>query len=784
MIEFMDKNKIMGLTQREVKERQAKGLVNDFTALASTSTWQIIKRNVFTLFNALNFAIALALAFVQAWSNLVFFAVICFNAFSGIVTELRAKHMVDKLNLMTKEKVKTIRDGQEVALNPEELVLGDVIRLSAGEQIPSDALVLEGFAEVNEAMLTGESDLVQKEVDALLLSGSFLASGSVLTQVHHVGADNYAAKLMLEAKTVKPINSRIMKSLDKLAGFTGKIIIPFGLALLLEALLLKGLPLKSSVVNSSTALLGMLPKGIALLTITSLLTAVIKLGMKHILVQEMYSVETLARVDVLCLDKTGTITQGKMTVKGLELLSERFTKEELERLLAAYMQHSKDKNATAQAIRNAYEGLEHHYQVGDVIPFSSDRKWGAVSVNELGTLFLGAPEMLLKENPKAVDQAQARGSRVLILAWSQSGVDTETMILPNDVEALTLLEIADPIREDAAETLEYLRSEDVTLKIISGDNPVTVSHIAHQAGFADYQSYIDCSKVSDEELEALAEDTAIFGRVSPHQKKLLIQTLNANGHTTAMTGDGVNDILALREADCSIVMAEGDPATRQIANLVLMDSEFKDIPEILFEGRRVVNNIAHIAPIFLIKTVYSFLLGLICIASVVFGKAEYLLVFPFIQVQMTLAGQFIEGFPPFILTFERNIRPVEKHFLRRSLQLSIPNALMLVISVLIFHLSQVYLGMSNTDMLTLSYYMMGSTGVLAVIRACIPLNKGRVALIIYSVFGFLISSYYLRDVIEISTLNSYTLPIYLVAMAICTPLFFWISYKQGAFQKA
>ena len=548
--------------------------------------------------------------------------------------------------------------------------------------------------------------------------------------------------------------------------------------------MIKQFSLQESVVTSSTALLGMLPKGIALLTITSLLTAVIKLGMKHILVQEMYSVETLARVDVLCLDKTGTITQGKMTVKGLELLSERFTKEELERLLAAYMQHSKDKNATAQAIRNAYEGLEHHYQVGDVIPFSSDRKWGAVSVNGLGTLFLGAPEMLLKENPKAVDQAQARGSRVLILAWSQSGVDTETMILPNDVEALTLLEIADPIREDAAETLEYLRSEDVTLKIISGDNPVTVSHIAHQAGFADYQSYIDCSKVSDEELEALVEDTAIFGRVSPHQKKLLIQTLNANGHTTAMTGDGVNDILALREADCSIVMAEGDPATRQIANLVLMDSEFKDIPEILFEGRRVVNNIAHIAPIFLIKTVYSFLLGLICIASIVFGKAEYLLVFPFIQVQMTLAGQFIEGFPPFILTFERNIRPVEKHFLRRSLQLSIPNALMLVISVLIFHLSQVYLGMSNTDMLTLSYYMMGSTGVLAVIRACIPLNKGRVALIIYSVFGFLISSYYLRDVIEISTLNSYTLPIYLVAMAICTPLFFWISYKQGAFQKA
>ena len=778
------KKQLQGLTQVEVKRRIDAGKTNHFKAKTGSSNWEIFRRNVFNSFNVLNFAIFVALIAVQAWSNLFFFGIIVLNAFTGMMTELRARRMIDKLNLMNKDQIRVVRDGQLVSIDPKDIVLDDVMLLSAGEQVPSDAVVVDGIAELNEAMLTGESDHILKKDGKELLSGSYLVSGQVYARVIHVAEDNYANKLMLEAKNHKPIVSRILYNMDKIAKFTGKIVIPFGLALFFEAYLIKQLSLQESVVTSSTALLGMLPKGIALLTITSLLTAVIKLGMKHILVQEMYSVETLARVDVLCLDKTGTITQGKMTVKGLELLSERFTKEELERLLAAYMQHSKDKNATAQAIRNAYEGLEHHYQVGDVIPFSSDRKWGAVSVNELGTLFLGAPEMLLKENPKAVDQAQARGSRVLILAWSQSGVDTETMILPNDVEALTLLEIADPIREDAAETLEYLRSEDVTLKIISGDNPVTVSHIAHQAGFADYQSYIDCSKVSDEELEALVEDTAIFGRVSPHQKKLLIQTLNANGHTTAMTGDGVNDILALREADCSIVMAEGDPATRQIANLVLMDSEFKDIPEILFEGRRVVNNIAHIAPIFLIKTVYSFLLGLICIASIVFGKAEYLLVFPFIQVQMTLAGQFIEGFPPFILTFERNIRPVEKHFLRRSLQLSIPNALMLVISVLIFHLSQVYLGMSNTDMLTLSYYMMGSTGVLAVIRACIPLNKGRVALIIYSVFGFLISSYYLRDVIEISTLNSYTLPIYLVAMAICTPLFFWISYKQGAFQKA
>ena len=742
MIEFMDKNKIMGLTQREVKERQAKGLVNDFTASASTSTWQIVKRNVFTLFNALNFAIALSLAFVHAWSNLVFFAVICFNAFSGIVTELRAKHMVDKLNLMTKEKVKTIRDGQEVALNPEELVLGDIIRLSAGEQIPSDALVLEGFAEVNEAMLTGESDLVQKEVDALLLSGSFLASGAVLAQVHHVGADNYASKLMLEAKTVKPINSRIMKSLDKLAGFTGKIIIPFGLALLLEALMLKGLPLKSSVVNSSTALLGMLPKGIALLTITSLLTAVIKLGLKKVLVQEMYSVETLARVDMLCLDKTGTITQGKMQVEAVLPLTETYGDEAIASILTSYIAHSEDKNPTAQAIRQRFQGQVAYPAISN-LPFSSDR--------------------------------------VLVLALSQEKLDHHKPQKPSDIQALALLEILDPIREGAAETLDYLRSQEVGLKIISGDNPVTVSSIAQKAGFVDYHSYVDCSKITDEELVAMAEETAIFGRVSPHQKKIIIQTLKKAGHTTAMTGDGVNDILALREADCSIVMAEGDPATRQIANLVLLNSDFNDVPEILFEGRRVVNNIAHIAPIFLIKTIYSFLLAVICIASVLLGRSEWILIFPFIPIQITMIDQFVEGFPPFVLTFERNIKPVEPNFLRKSMLRALPSALMVVFSVLFVKIFGASQGWSELEISTLLYYLLGSIGFLSVFRACMPFTLWRVLLIVWSVGGFLATALFprIQKLLEISTLTGQTLPVYGAMMLVFTVIFILTSRYQA-----
>lgn len=773
---------IKGLSTKEVQERIQNQQTNHFKTKTSASNWEIFRRNVFTSFNALNFAIFLALLAVQAWSNLFFFGVIVLNAVSGMLTEWRARRMIDKLNLMNKDFIRVVRDGETISIAPEDIVLDDVLLLSAGEQVPSDAIVLEGIAEANEAMLTGESDLIVKNTGAELLSGSYLVSGQIYAKVIHVGAENYANKLMLEAKTHKPIVSRILYNMDKIAKFTGKIIIPFGLALFLEAFFIKLLPLKDSVITSSTALLGMLPKGIALLTITSLLTAVIKLGMKNVLVQEMYSVETLARVDVLCLDKTGTITQGKMTVENLLPLTDHYSLDTIQQILATYIQTSEDTNSTAQAIRKEYGDLEHHYKASHIIPFSSDRKWGAMTIENIGHIFLGAPEMLLTQNPPSVSEAQARGSRVLILALSQQSLPSSQNQLPENIEPLALLEIADPIREDAAETLAYLRSQEVTLKIISGDNPVTVSHIAKEAGFADYDSYIDCSKVDDEELIARAETTAIFGRVSPHQKKLLIQTLKAQGHTTAMTGDGVNDILALREADCSIVMAEGDPATRQIANLVLLDSEFRDIPEILFEGRRVVNNISHIAPIFLIKTIYSFLLGLICIASIALGKAEYLLVFPFIQVQMTLIGQFVEGFPPFILTFERNIRPVEKHFLRKSLLLALPNALMVVLSVLIFHLMQVFGYLNLHDMQTLSYYVLGSTGLLAVIRACLPLTKARLALIIYSVFGFFISSHFLHGLIEIHPLNSHTLPIYSGLMLIFIPVFFWISYKQGAFK--
>ena len=770
--------KLNGLTAAEVRKRISQGLVNDFKIDNNNSFWEIVKRNIFTLFNFLNFAIAVLLALVGAWSNLIFFVVIIFNAISGIATEIRAKKMIDKLNLLSKEKITVIRSSREQKIMPEEIVISDILKLSAGEQVPSDAVVLKGVSEANEAMLTGESDLVLKEKGAVLLSGSFLASGYVLAEVVHVGADNYVSKLMVEAKTHKPINSRILSSLDKIAGFTSKIIIPFGLALFFEALLIKALPAKTAVIYTSTPLLGMLPKGIALLTITSLLTAVIKLGLRKVLVQEMYSVETLARVDTLCLDKTGTITEGKMKVEAIHNLSKKFSEAEINDFLATYMNFSEDNNPTAQAIRKYFSKNKTTLEATNIIPFSSDRKWGSMEVEGVGTLFLGAPEMIFGETLKQANEALSRGSRVLALAFSKEKIDNKNIKIPAKISKLALIEITDPIREGARETLEYLRSQKIDLKIISGDNPITVSNIAKKAGFDNFESYVDCSKVKDSELKKIAVKTAIFGRVSPHQKKLIVQTLKKAGRTTAMTGDGVNDILALREADCSIVMAEGDPATRQIANLVLLNSDFNDLPEILFEGRRVVNNIARIAPIFLIKTIYSFILAIICILSALLFDKNLLLIFPFIPIQVTLIDQFVEGFPPFVLTFEKNIQPVEKDFIKKSLLMALPSALMVVFSVIFVRIWGSLNGWIPQEVSTVSYYLLGSIGMLSVIRACLPLNFWRILLIVWSISAFIVTAILFRPLIEIGVLSGRAFELYAILMIIFAIIFIIIEWLK------
>ncbi|MFS1663596.1 HAD-IC family P-type ATPase [Streptococcus sp. zg-JUN1979] len=762
-----------GLSKAEVEAAFASGNVNHITKEKQNGYWQIIKRNVLTLFNLLNLCIVLALFLVGAWSDTVFFLVIIINALSGILVEVRAKRMIDRLNLLSQEPVRVIREAKEQLLSAEQLVLGDLIVLSTGDQIPSDARVVSGFAEVNEAMLTGESDLVQKPIGSDILAGSFLVSGHIHAIITKVGDDNYAAKLMKEAKKDKAVGSRIIQSLDRIASFTGKIILPFGIGLLLEAIYQQHLSLKTAVVYTASPLLGMLPKGIALLTITALLTAVIKLGRQKVLVQEMYSVETLAHVDTLCLDKTGTITEGKMRVESIIPLHQT-SKEELQEALTTYITASEDNNPTAKALRDSYGQQLNKERIITSIPFSSSRKWGAIQFAELGVLYLGAPEVLMSERPEQLLKEQSHGSRLLALCISHKALDVEKLTPADDLKTLGLVAISDPIRKGVKQTLDYLKTQDVDLRIISGDNPITVSNIAKKAGFDNYHSYLDCFQLTEAELSKKIADTTIFGRVSPEQKRQIIRELKEDGRTVAMTGDGVNDILALREADCSIAMAEGDPATRQIASLVLLESDFNDVPEILFEGRRVVNNIARVAPIFLVKTVYSFILASLCLISPVFGET---IIFPFTPLQITLADQFMEGLPPFLLSFEKNNKLVEKDFLKTAILKAIPSGLLITAGVLFSRVLAYLLAWHISEQHALAYYILGMVTLLSVCRACWPLNLWRgLLLFIWSFLGFIISAYYLYDLLEISPLTQPILNALISFMAVAC-LVFWLSDK-------
>lgn len=760
-----------GLSNSEVQEAYHADQLNKMTQVNQNDYWPIIKRNAFSLFNLLNLIIAIILGLVGAWSNMVFMLGILVNALSGILVEIRAKWMVDKLNLLSKEPVRTIRDSKTVKIKAEELVLGDLIELSAGEQVPSDGKVIAGFAEVNEAMLTGESDFVKKDKGAEVLSGSYLTSGHIYVILTRVGDDNYAAQLMRAAKQYKPTQSQIISSLDKIASFTGKILLPFGVILLLEAIFVKAIPVKEAVIYTAAPMLGMLPKGIALLTISSLLTAVLKLGQKNVLVQEMYSVETLAHVDTLCLDKTGTITEGKMSVEKSISYMPSIGAYHFEDYLTAYMTASEDQNPTAQAIRQYLGDRQSDFTVVDSIPFSSGRKWGAISFAELGSVFLGAPELLTKERTTEMRQGQEEGARVLALCHSKKAISSGQSILPIDLTLLGIIVISDPIRKGVKKTLDYLKSQEVDLRIISGDNPVTVSNIARKAGFDSYQRYLDCSTLSYDELDAAIATTTIFGRVTPEQKKQIVQKLKSLGRTVAMTGDGVNDILALREADCSIAMAEGDPATRQVSNLVLLQSDFNDVPEILFEGRRVVNNIAKVSPIFLIKSVYSFAIAIICILSVVAGP-KYLLVYPFMPLQLTLVSQFIDGFPPFVLSFERNNKHVEKDFLGHAIRLALPGGLLISFSVLVANILAPLLGWSQIDLNTISYYLLGLISILSVIKAYWPLNWWKSGLILFwSLLGFISTAILLKKYLSIGLLNASTFPVFITLLVLSVIIF-------------
>ncbi|MGF2138560.1 HAD-IC family P-type ATPase [Enterococcus innesii] len=759
-----------GLTAAEVAKKTQEGLHNDYETKTSKSTAAIIKDNLLTLFNFLNLLIGVFLFAVGAYSNMFYLAIIFVNITIGISQELHARNLVKKLSLVSPQTVRVIRDGQIHEISAKELVLEDSVILGAGDQIPADMTVLSGLVEVNEAMLTGEADLVVKEAGASLLSGSFIVSGEVTGKVIHVGAENYAAKLSNEAKVHKPIRSELLASIRSVSKFTSYVIVPLGVILFFQAFMMRDAGIKESVVVSAAALLGMLPKGLVLLISIALTTGVIKLAKKRILVQDMYAVETLAHVDTLCLDKTGTLTEGHMVLESIVPLQ---ADSDPNMLLGNYLAASTDNNLTMQALRQGCPELTDHQPI-EVAAFSSQRKWGGVAFEHLGNVYLGAPEKVAGSAAlPQVKKAQEAGLRVLILAV-ETDPKAPASFDPSNAQAVAVLILSDIIRQNAEETLAYLADQGIDLKVISGDNPIAVAAIAHRAGLANADQAIDLSTLTTEaEVREAATRYTVFGRVTPEQKKLLVQELKANQRTVAMTGDGVNDVLALREADVSIAMAAGDSAARQIANFVLLDSDFTTLPDVLFEGRRVVNNVTKASGIFFIKTIYSFLLSLVCILT---SSA-----FPFLPIQITLIDLAIEGYPSFFLSFEENKAPIKGRYLPTVLLNALPNALLVLVNYFAIRFLQTDYGWSQFDTTTLLYYLLIGISCIAVIRACLPLNPLRLFLAITTTVGIYVAAMLFHGLLEVGFLTAVTLPYFLGMMALNICLYVGLSFLTKRF---
>lgn len=731
---------IAGLSVQEVEERRQRGEGGSAPESVTKSRGTIVRENVVTLFNLLNFIIAGLLLAVGAYTNVIFIAIILLNIVIGIAQELKAKKLVDELSILNRPHVRVRRDGKTIQVEPEELVKDDIMVLESGDQICNDGIVVEGMIEANESLLTGESDGIIKETGSGLFSGSSVISGKAYAKVTHVGGENYAAKLVNEVKKEKQVQSELLGSMKRVTKFTSLLIVPLGILLFVEALLLRDTSLRESVVSSSAALLGMLPKGLVLLISVSLANGVIKLAKMKILVQNIYALETLAHVDVLCLDKTGTITDGRMKVHAVHPM----TGEErsiTDRLVQSYLAASDDKNATAMALRDEFSSHAHIPGVGK-IPFSSKRKWGAVALKSGETIFVGAPDRLLKTVTPVIDQAMEQGMRVIVVAKS-AGIWTDTERLPENVEPLYTVILEDNIRPNTKETLEYFRKEGVDVKIISGDHVRTVSMIAKKAGLVRYMDAIDLSSLKEPiDFDSICQKYAVFARVTPNQKKELVMALKRQGHHVAMTGDGVNDLLALREADCSIGIADGSDASRQISQIVLLDSDFTNLPHVLLEGRRVVNHVTRTAGVFFIKTLYSMMVSIFCLLAN--------MPFPFIPIQITLIDACIEAYPSFITIFESHTQKIRGTFLKTVLTNAFPYALTVTGMIVAISLAMPFSAEENQ---TVMYLLLILISMTAVIRSCYPFTKLRTFLCATMVAGTFAALVLFTPLFEISAVT-------------------------------
>ena len=764
---------LKGLTNEEVKERIEKGQVNSSNTNNLKSNWQIVRDNVCTLFNLFNLIIAIALACVHAYTNMVFILIIIVNVLIGIIQEIHGKNLVKQLSILTTAKTKVIRDGEEKEININEIVLDDVVLLSQGDQIPSDSVVLDGEVEVNEALLTGESDTILKKKEDKLLSGSYIVSGKCYAKIEKVGDDNFANQIINATKKHKKVNSELLNSMKKVTNFTSFVIIPAGVILFVQAYIFREVDLQQSVIATAAALLGMLPKGFVLLTSISLETGVIKLAKKQVLVQDLYSVETLAHIDTLCLDKTGTITEGKMKVIDVEKYNEAVLPDTLENIMNSYVNLTDDSNSTFNALKNYFNG-ESKYEKQSDISFSSERKWSSVTFKNLGTIIVGAPERLSAmanvELPKSIVEAQEDGKRALCIGYTKEEISVEQ--LPH-ISLVAGIILADPLRKNAKEMLGYFKTQSVDIKIISGDNPITVSTIAKRAGLEDYESYIDLSTLkSDAEIVDIVDKYSIFARVLPQQKSIIVKALQAKGHSVAMTGDGVNDVIALRESDLSITLPEANDAAKQVSQIVLLNQDFSVLKDVLMEGRRVVNNLTSVARIFFIKTIYSVLLSLFCIIT---NTA-----FPFIPIQITLIDLVIEAYTSFFISFEPNSKPVKGVFLHTVLRNAAPFAIVILLNIIFLTYMGPVLGIAEGPLVTIMYLLIGFVSILAVLEVCIPFNKLHAFLFSTTFVGFFVAVYLFRSILHISDITMNELGIFVIFALISAIV---LTIKQKIYKK-
>ena len=746
----METTTYSGLTNEQARRIRAQGGGNAPPAPITKGTGQIVREHVCTLFNLFNVLIAAALALVGAWSNLLFLLIIVLNTLIGIAQEVHAKRLVEQIAVLTAPTAQVRRDGAWRTLPVEELVVGDAVALESGMQIPADARLLTGGVGTDESLLTGESTPVRKEPGARLLSGSVVTAGRCTARVEQVGADSYATRLTQQARAAAPACSELLSSMRRVTRLTCALIPPLGALLFYQARFLQGMPLFGAVTTTAAGLLGMLPKGLVLLISVSLAVGVARLARVRVLVQNLFSLENLAHVDVLCLDKTGTLTQGQMHVERVIPLSAHPPRP-LEELMAAFLANSGDSNATFQALRTYFPQRDSDLTPAGQVPFSSQRRWSAMTFSHLGTLILGAPERVAGAAlPGAVQEEIDRGGRVLLAAWADGPVTPDAPLSPTQV--LAALVLADPVRPGSAETLAYFQREGVTVKVISGDHPAAAAAVAARAGLAQADAWVDMSAVTTPaEVERAAGRYTVFGRVSPEQKRQLVQVLQRQGHQVAMTGDGVNDILAMRSAQCSIAMAHGSQAARQAAQVVLLDDDFTVLPRVLLEGRRVVHNTTRVAGVFFVKTIYSLLLCLLCVLSC---RA-----FPLIPVQVTLIDLFLEAYPAFFLSFQADGRPVCDRFLPTVLRRALPNALAIVLAAAALELGGSALGLPPGQNAIALYLVIGAVEGAALLKAMLPLDALRLFLLLTACAGFFGAALLLHPLLSLPPLLPGTLPV-------------------------